>query len=124
MPAIGELIITEPVRLTNEAWGLFYSVAPLTGSHRYHSGKDRGIVEERENLMSKDCLAYRIVSYINVGDGKARTDRKGEIGKVALPWTLLAGKIKPSGRLFGSVVKVGVVERIGGVEYCPRRDHS
>ena len=74
--------------------------------------------------MSKDCLAHRIVGYINVGDGKARTDRKGEIGKVALLWTLLAGKVKPSGRLFGPVVKVGVVERIGGVEYCPRRDHS
>jgi hypothetical protein len=42
--------------------------------------QDRGIVEKRENLMSKDCLAHRIGGYIAVRDGKARAYRKGEIG--------------------------------------------
>jgi hypothetical protein len=74
--------------------------------------------------MSKDCLAHRIVGYIDVGDGKARADRKGEIGKVALLRTLLAGKGKPSGRFFGSIVQVSLVERIGGVKYFPCQDHS
>lgn len=55
----------------------------LAGSHRYHRGQDRGVVEKRENLVSENCLAYRIVGYIDIGDGKARADRKGEIGKVA-----------------------------------------
>ena len=73
--------------------------------------------------MPKDCLAYRSVGYIYVGDGKARSDRKSEVGKVELIRTLLAGKGKPSGRFFGSVVQVSVVECIGGVKYCPRRDH-
>jgi len=74
--------------------------------------------------MSKDCSAHRITGYIDVRDGNARADRKGEIGKVALRRTLLARKGKPSGRFFGSIVQVSVVERIGGVEYSPRRDHS
>ena len=74
--------------------------------------------------MSKDCLAHRIVGYIDVGDGDARADRKSEVGKIALLRTLLAGKGKPSGRFFGSIVQVSVVERIGGVKYSPRRDHS
>ena len=74
--------------------------------------------------MYKDCLAHRIVGNIDVGDGKARADRKGEIGKVALLRTLLAGKGKPSGRFFGSIVQVSVVERIGGVKHPPRRDNS
>jgi hypothetical protein len=63
--------------------------------------------------MSKDCLSHPTVSYIDVGDGKARADRKGEIGKVALLRTLLAGKGKPPGRFFGSIVQVSVVERVG-----------
>ena len=74
--------------------------------------------------MSKDCLAHRIVGYIDVGDGKARADRKCEIGKVALLRSLLTGKGKPSGRFFGSIVEVSVVERIGSVKYSLRRDHS
>jgi hypothetical protein len=74
--------------------------------------------------MPKDRLAHRIVGYIDVGDGKARAYRKGEIGKVALLRTLLAGKGKPSRRFLGSIVQVSVVERIGAVKYSPRRDHS
>jgi hypothetical protein len=67
--------------------------------------------------VSKDCLACRIVRHIDVGDGKARADRKSEVGKIALLRTLLAGKGKPSGRIFGSIVLVGVVERVGAVKY-------
>jgi hypothetical protein len=74
--------------------------------------------------MSKDSSAYRSVGYIHVRDGKARTDREGEVGEVELVRTLVAGKGKPSGRFFGSIVQVSVVERIGGVQYPPRRDNS
>ena len=48
--------------------------------------------------MSEYCLAHSIVGHIDVGDGKARADRKGEIGKVALLRTLLAGEGEPSGQ--------------------------
>ena len=70
--------------------------------------------------MSKYCSAHRIFRYIDLGNGNARADSEGEIGKVALRRTLLAGKGKPSGRFFGSIVQVSVVERIGGIEYSPR----
>ena len=74
--------------------------------------------------MSKDCSAHRIFRYIDVGNGNARADRKGEIGKVALRRTLLAWKRKPSGRVFGSILLVSVMERVGGVKYPPRRDNT
>jgi hypothetical protein len=74
--------------------------------------------------MSKDCLAYRWVGYSHVRDGKARADGEGEVGEVQLLWALLARKGKPSGRFFGSIVQVSVVQRIGDVKYSPRRDHS
>ena len=74
--------------------------------------------------MSKDCSAYRSTRYIHVRDGKARTDREGEVGEVQLIRTFVAGKGKPSGRFFGSIVLVSVVEGIGAVKYYPRRDNS
>jgi hypothetical protein len=89
-----------------------------------HQGQDRGVKEERENLMSKDCSTYRSVGYIHVRDGKASSDGEGEVGEVELIRILLARKVKPSGRLFGSIVLVSVVERKGAVKYSPRRDNS
>jgi hypothetical protein len=62
--------------------------------------------------MSKDCSAYRSVSYIHVRDGKAHSDGEGEVGEVELIRSLLAWKGKPSGRFFGSIVQVSVVKCI------------
>ena len=69
--------------------------------------------------MSKDCSAYRSVGYIHVRDGKARSDSEDEVGEVELIRILLAQKGKPSGRLFGSIVKVSVVECIRAVKHSP-----
>jgi hypothetical protein len=74
--------------------------------------------------MSKDCSAYRSVGYIHVRDGKAHSDGEGEVGEVELIRSLLAWKGKPSGRFFGSIVKVSVVECKRTVQYSPRRDNS
>ena len=74
--------------------------------------------------MSKDRSAYRSVGYIHVRDGKARSDGEGEVGEVELVRTLIAWKGKPSGRFFGSIVEVSVVERKRAVKYSPRRDNS
>jgi hypothetical protein len=93
-------------------------------SHRYHRGQDRGVVEEGENLVSEGCLAHRNVGYVDVGDGKARTDRKGKIGKVALLGTLLAREGEPTRGFLGSIVEVSVVESVRSVKYSPGRDHS
>ena len=68
--------------------------------------------------MSKDRSAYRSVGYIYVRDSEGRTDCEGEVGEVLLVRALLAGKGKPSGRIFGSIVLVGVVER--SREICGR----
>jgi hypothetical protein len=62
--------------------------------------------------MSKDSSAYPSVGYIHVRDGEARTYREGEVGKVELVRTLVAGKGMPSGGFFGSIVQVSVVEPI------------
>jgi hypothetical protein len=59
--------------------------------------QDRGVIEKRENLMSKDRSAYRSVGYIHVRDGKAHSDGESEVGEVELVWALLAWKGKPSG---------------------------
>ncbi len=74
--------------------------------------------------MPKNCSAYRSVCYIHVRDGKAHSDGEREVGEVELIWILLAWEVKPSGRLFGSIVLVSVVECKGGVKYPPRRDNS
>ena len=74
--------------------------------------------------MSKDRSAYRSVGYIHVRDGKARGYGEGEVGEVELIRILPIRKVKPSGRLFGSIVLVSVVECILGVKYSPRRDNS
>jgi hypothetical protein len=100
------------------------SISSLANDEVYHQDQDRGVVEKRENLMPKDCSAHQRVGYVHVGDGKARTDREGEVGEVQLVRTLLAGKGKPSGRSFGSIVQVSVVECVGGMKHSPRRDHA
>jgi hypothetical protein len=76
----------------------------MDGEKIYHQGQDRGVVKERENLMSKDRSAYRSVGYIHVRDGEARGDGEGEGGEVELVWALFAWKGKPSSRFFGSIV--------------------
>src|SRR5215216_3997677 len=94
----------------------------MAGEEIYHQGQDRGVVEKRENLMSKDRSAYRLVGYIHVRDGKARSDGEGEVGEVELVRTLVAWKGKPSGRFFGSIVlgKRSGVQTSCGVFPTPR----
>src|SRR5215203_6720202 len=114
---------TTGVPPADETWSRAYPAGSLAGSHRNHRGQDQGVVEEREDLMSEYRLAHRIVGHVDVGDGEARAHRQGEIGEVALLRALLAGEVEPSGRFFGSIVHVGVVERVGAVRYSPGREH-
>src|SRR5215216_1062718 len=111
--------IARKSRSTESCLGI--SINSLANDEVYHQYQDRGVVEKRENLMPKDCSAHQRVGYVHIGDGKARTDRVGEVHLVR---TLLAGKGKRSGRSFRSIVQVSVVECVGGMKHSPRRDHA
>jgi len=74
-----------------------HSLGSSASEEIYHQGQDRGVKEKRENLMPEDRSAYRLVGYIHVRDGKARSDGEGEVGEVELVGTLVTWKGKPSG---------------------------